>query len=182
MSIIAVIGSSQTRRDEADYKDAVRLGRTLATAGLTVASGGYGGLMEAVSEGAAEAGGSVIGVTAPSVFPGRTSVNPFVTDERAADTLTERIHQLIHHSDAVVALPGSIGTLTELMSAWNLAFVAPFSGRAPKPIVAVGPLWAELVPLLARRLSTDGTLVRCVDSVESAADLIIALLHGGEGR
>jgi uncharacterized protein (TIGR00730 family) len=178
MTVVAVIGSSQTKPDEADYQDAVRLGRALATAGLTVASGGYGGLMEAVSEGAAEVGGSVIGVTAPRVFPGRTGVNRFVTDERPANTLTERIHQLIHHSDAVVALPGSIGTLTELMSAWNLAFVARFSGQAPKPIVAVGPLWAELVPLLAGRLSTDETLVRCVDSVEGVTDLITVLLRG----
>jgi len=182
MAVVAVIGSSQARPGETDYLDAVRLGHALATAGLTVASGGYGGLMEAVSEGAAEAGGSVIGVTAPLVFPGRTRVNPFVTEERPADTLTERIHQLIHHSDAVVALRGSIGTLTELLSAWNVAFVAPFSDRTPKPIVAVGPLWAELVPFLAARLSTDETLVHCVASVERAADLIIALLRSGEGK
>ncbi len=182
MAVVAVIGSSQTTPEERDYQDAVRLGRALATAGLTLASGGYGGLMEAVSEGAAEIGGFVIGVTAPSVFPGRRGVNPFVTDERPAGTLTERIHQLIHHSDAVVALPGSIGTLTELMSAWNLAFVAPFSGQTPKPIVAVGPLWSELVPLLAGRLSTDETLVHCVDSVEAAAHLIIDLLRGGEDK
>jgi predicted Rossmann-fold nucleotide-binding protein len=136
--------------------------------------------MEAVSEGAATAGGAVIGVTAPDVFPGRVGVNQFVTDERPADTLTERIHQLIHHSDGVIALPGSIGTLTELMSAWNVAYVAPFSGRAPKPIVTVGPLWAEIVPFIAERLSTNGDLVRCVDSVDGAADLMIALLPGGE--
>lgn len=177
MPVVAVIGSSQTRPGDPAYRDAVRLGRRLAEAGLTVASGGYAGLMEAVSEGAAEAGGSVIGVTAPDVFPGRTGVNRYVTDERPAETLTERIHQLVHHSDAVVALPGSIGTLTELMSAWNLAFVAPFSGRSPKPIIAVGPLWAELVPLLAERLSTNGALVRCVDSVDAAARLMITLLR-----
>jgi hypothetical protein len=66
------------------------------------------------------------------------------------------------------------------MSAWNVAYVAPFSGRAPKPIVTVGPLWAEIVPFIAERLSTNGDLVRCVDSVDGAADLMIALLPGGE--
>jgi protein-tyrosine phosphatase len=48
--------------------------------------------------------------------------------------------------------------------------------------VAVGPLWAELVPFLAARLSTDETLVHCVASVERAADLVIALLRSGEGK
>lgn len=177
MPVIAVIGSSRTRPDETDYQDAVRLGQMLAGAGFTIASGGYGGLMEAVSAGAADNGGSVIGVTAPGVFPGRSGVNRFVTDEQPADTLTERIHRLIYHADAVVALPGSIGTLTELMSAWNLAFVAPFSASVPKPVIAVGPLWADLVPYLAERLRTDGTLVSCVDTVDQAADVIIKTLN-----
>jgi len=177
MPVVAVIGSSRTQPEEPDYQDAIRLGRRLAEAGLKVASGGYGGLMEAVSEGAAGAGGTVIGVTAPGVFPGRVGVNRYVTVERPAETLTERIHHLVHYSDAVIALPGSIGTLTELMSAWNVAFVAPFSGKTPKPIVTVGPQWAELVPLLAQRLATDGELVRCESSADSAADLMIALLQ-----
>src|SRR5665811_940652 len=111
MPTIAVIGSSRTQSNDQDYLDAQRLGRLLAQAELTVASGGYGGLMEAVSEGAQSVGGAVIGVTAPDVFPGRARVNEYVTDEQPADTLTERIHQLIYHSDGVVALPGSIGTL-----------------------------------------------------------------------
>jgi uncharacterized protein (TIGR00725 family) len=175
--MIAVIGSSATPRDDPDYLDALRLGRRLAEDGFTVASGGYGGLMEAVSAGARAGGGTVIGATAPRVFPGRTGVNAFVTHEQPSDSLTERIHTLIYHADAVIALPGSIGTLTELMSAWNLAFVAPFSGTIPKPIVAVGPLWAEIVPLLARRLHTNGTLVTCVETVDEAADVIDGALN-----
>ncbi|NOY55451.1 MAG: LOG family protein [Actinobacteria bacterium] len=168
MPTIAVIGSSRTQPDHPDYQDAQRLGRLLADAGFTVASGGYGGLMEAVSKGARSVGGPVVGVTAPGVFPDRARVNEYVTDEQPAETLTERIHRLVYGSDAVVALPGSIGTLTELMSAWNLAYVAPFSGRMPKPVVAVGALWAEVVSWLAERLETDGTLVTLVDNVDEA--------------
>jgi uncharacterized protein (TIGR00725 family) len=182
MTVIAVIGSSRTQPDEPEYGDALRLGGALARAGFTVASGGYGGLMDAVSAGAADAGGQVIGVTAPHVFPGRKGVNRYVTVEEPAESLTERIHRLIYHSDAVVALPGSIGTLTELMSAWNLAFVAPFSNATPKPVIAVGPLWRDLIPLLAERLRTDGTLVRCVDTADEAARMVINLLDGDEGR
>ena len=167
--IVAVIGASQTEPDDPDYQDGIRLGRLLAAAGYTVASGGYGGLMEAVSAGAAEVGGRVIGVTAPAVFPGRDGANSHVTEERPASSLTERIQDLLTISDAVVALPGSLGTLTELVVAWNIAFVAPFSGRRPTPIVTVGPNWAELVDLLTERLATDGGLVQCVATVEEAA-------------
>lgn len=172
MPVIAVIGSSRTESDHPDYHAARRLGRLLAKAGYTVASGGYGGLMEAVSDGARSAGGPVVGFTAPAVFPGRDGVNEFVTDERPADSLTERIHRLLDEADAVVALPGSIGTLTELMSAWNLAFVAPFSGKQPKPIVAVGSPWADIVPYLTEHLDTNGALVTIVRTVEEAVSVI----------
>ncbi len=172
MPVIAVIGSSRTEPDHPDYHAARRLGRLLAKAGYTVASGGYGGLMEAVSEGARSADGPVVGFTAPAVFPGRAGVNEYVTDERPADSLTERIHRLLDEADAVVALPGSIGTLTELMSAWNLAFVAPFSGEQPKPIVAVGSPWADIVPYLTERLDTNGALVTIVRTVEEAVSVI----------
>ncbi len=136
--------------------------------------------MEAVSAGAAEVGDRIIGITAPEVFPGRSGANQYVTDERQAPTITERIQDLLTLADAVVALPGSLGTFTELVVAWNLAYVAPFSGRRPKLIVAVGPTWRELVPLLAHRLATDGNLVRCVDTVDEAAALVIAGLRSEE--
>lgn len=166
--IVAVIGASQTQPEHPDYQDGVRLGRLLAEVGWAVASGGYGGLMEAVSSGAAERGGRVIGVTAPAVFPGRSGANSHVNEERPAATLTERIQDLLTISDAVVALPGSLGTLAELILAWNIAFVAPFSGRQPVPIVAVGRTWGELIPLLAERLATNGDLVQCVGTVDAA--------------
>lgn len=170
--VVAVIGASATDPEDPDYLDGVRLGRLLAGAGYAVASGGYGGLMEAVSVGAAESGGRVIGVTAPSVFPRRAGVNAFVTDERPAATIPERIQDLLSISDAVVALPGSLGTLTELVLAWNIALVAPFSAREPVPIVAVGRIWAELVPLLTEKLATNGDLVQCVASVDEAAAIV----------
>jgi uncharacterized protein (TIGR00730 family) len=177
--VVAVVGASQTQPGEPDYQDGIRLGGLLARAGWTVATGGYGGLMEAVSAGAADLGGRVIGVTAPAVFASRSGANQHVTEERRADTITERIHELLTTADAVIALPGSLGTLTELVVAWNVAYVAPFSGRNPKPIVAVGPTWGELVPTLARRLATNGDLVRCVDTVEEAAEFVTE--QGGLG-
>jgi len=136
--------------------------------------------MEAVSAGADEAGGRVIGVTAPAVFPGRTGANRHVREERQAVTITERIHDLLTMANAVIALPGSLGTFTELVVAWNVAYVAPFSGASPKPIVAVGPVWGDIVPMLTDRLATMGELVQCVETVEEAAALVIRHLGSQE--
>ncbi|HWP85233.1 MAG TPA: hypothetical protein VNN17_08585, partial [Terriglobia bacterium] len=59
-SIISAFGSSQTAEGTPGYQLARELGGALARAGFGVACGGYGGSMEAVSRGAAEAGGHVI--------------------------------------------------------------------------------------------------------------------------
>lgn len=168
MPTIAVFGDSSVLPTSASYAEGVRFGRRLAEAGYTVATGGYGGLMEAVSLGAQEAGGRTIGVTVPGVFPDRISANAYVNEERQATSLMNRIGQLVEGSDGVIALDGSIGTFTELMAAWNLAFVARFSDDPPKPIIAVGSGWARLIERLAAELETDGSLVTCVSTVGDA--------------
>ena len=172
MIVIAVFGSSATTPGDPEYSIGERCGRLLAEAGMAVATGGYGGLMEAVSAGAASMSGHVIGVTAPSVFPGRASGNEHLTVETRAASLLERIQELGEGSDASIALPGSLGTATELMVAWNLAYVARFADRKAKPVVAVGAAWGKLVPLLATELATDGSLVTCVDDIDSAVAAI----------
>ncbi len=60
---VAVFGSARLRPDDAEYGEARRLGELLAGAGWTVCTGGYDGAMAAASEGAAAAGGHVVGVT-----------------------------------------------------------------------------------------------------------------------
>jgi uncharacterized protein (TIGR00730 family) len=167
---VTVFGSSAGEAGETDYEDAVRLGRLLAEAGYAVATGGYDGLMEAVSSGAGEAGGSVTGVTAPDVFPHRPSPNRWVQEHVRATSITERIHELVDIADASIALPGSIGTFTELMVAWNLAFVARFSDSPPDPVIAVGPLWRSLITYLGDHLGTDASLVTCVETIEDAVE------------
>lgn len=174
MSAVAVFGASAPVPGDRLYTSGVTCGRLLAEAGLDVVTGGYGGLMEAVSRGARDAGGHVIGVTAPPVFPGRDQANEWVTEERRAESLTERIHELTDLADAVIVLDGSIGTLTELMVAWNLAFVARFHGGDPLPIVTVGERWHEVIGYLTPMLATDGSLVAQVASVEEAVAFVVS--------
>jgi len=175
--IIAVFGASRTSPGDGLYEDGVRCGALLADAGYTVITGGYGGVMEAVSRGARDRGGTVLGVTAPEVFPDRAGANEFVSHERPAVHLLDRIHDMTRMSAATITLPGSLGTLTEFVAAWNLAFVARFSGTKPKPLIAVGEPWASLVDQLATTLDADRALVLTVGTVDEAVTAVRRLVH-----
>lgn len=177
--VVVVFGSSRALPSEPEWDQAVELGRLLAQAGATVATGGYAGTMEAVSHGAAEAGGRVIGVTAPRVFPHRSGANRHVDEEHTADSISERIHRLVQMADASIALPGSIGTVAEFLVAWNDAFVRPMSGHAPRPLVTVGPAWHRLVDLLVEDFDTDPGFVTCVDTAAEAVRVVAASLDPG---
>jgi len=166
--VVAVFGSSAGLPGEPAYEDARACGRLLAEAGYAVATGGYGGTMEACSRGAAEAGARVIGVTAPGAFPNRAGANAWVTVEVPAATITERLHRIMEMSTACITLDGSIGTLTELLVAWNIAYIAGMAGTPAKPVIAVGPSWTALVPHLAAQIDTDASLVTLVPDVAAA--------------
>ncbi len=166
--IVTVFGSSRIGPGDPHWEAAERCGRLLAAAGFAVATGGYGGAMEAVSRGARLAGGHVIGVTAPAVFPGRAGANSHVAEERPAATLTERLRGLIDPAVGYIVLPGSIGTLTELMVAWNANYVG-----AGRPLVAVGTVWGELLATIADRLAVPPGHVSCVDTVDEAVGRMV---------
>ncbi len=175
--VIAVFGSSRLLRESPGYQEAVDLGASLAGAGAIVATGGYGGAMEAVSRGAHQAGGEVIGVTAPNVFPERIGHNAFVTSEIQAETISQRIHKLVDIADGYIALPGSLGTATEVLVAWNGIYVAPIARRTPKPLILVGDAWAKLVSGLVGSVDADATGITPAADTAAAATIMCALLE-----
>lgn len=176
LNIVSVFGASGAQPGDPEYAAGVEVGKKLADAGFAVATGGYGGIMEATCRGASDAGGITVGVTAPTVFPDRSGANPWVKHEIPANDLIERIGIMMQISSAFIAMPGSIGTLAELVVAWNLAFVAPFAGREFGPVVAVGDTWEAVVPALAAQLKTDGRLVTVVPEAGAAVAAIVARL------
>jgi uncharacterized protein (TIGR00730 family) len=139
---ISVFGSSQPKEGDSTYKEAIELGRLLAERGHTVLTGGYIGTMEAVSRGAKEAGGHVIGVTCEDIETWRkVKANAWVMEEIRKKTLEERLHVLIHESDAALALPGGPGTLTEISLMWNLMNVESLHRR---PLILIGDGWQSV--------------------------------------
>ncbi len=136
---ISVFGGSQPREGDPAYTEALELGGLLAQHGHTVLTGGYIGTMEAVSRGAYEAGGHVIGVTCEDIENWRkVSPNRWVKEERRRKTLNERLQILIQDCDAALALSGGAGTLTEIALMWNLMIV---ESRHRSPLILIGRGW-----------------------------------------
>jgi uncharacterized protein (TIGR00730 family) len=136
---ITVFGGAQPKEGSDAYEEARELGKILAEHGHAVLTGGYMGTMEAVSRGACEAGGHVIGVTCSDIEDWRkSSPNQWVKEERRKKSLVERLQALIEGCDAAIALPGGAGTLTEISLLWNLMIV---ESLPPRPLILVGRGW-----------------------------------------
>jgi len=142
---VSVFGTSRTGAGEPVFVLAEQLGRMLAEAGFVVANGGYGGTMLAGAKGAAEAGGTVIGVTC-SAFK-RGVANEYVSREIRTDSLDERLATLVRIAQAYVVLPGGTGTLLELASVWELKNKRFFD--SDKPIVLVGDFWKPVADVVS---------------------------------
>lgn len=172
--IVAVFGGSAPKPGTPAYEEARRCGTLLAHAGWTVATGGYTGVMEAASRGAHEAGGHVIGVTCTLIENWREgfTANAWVKEEIKFGSLRERLYHLVEFCDATLALPGGIGTLSEIALTWSLIQTSEIK---PKPLIVVGRVWAETLNTFLRE--SDGyvrpehkALVRVAGSIEEAVN------------
>lgn len=111
---IAVIGGGAC--DDEVAGKAYRIGRILAENGHIVLCGGLGGVMEAACRGAREAGGTTVGI-----LPGeRAEANRHVSIAVATGMGHARNAILVKSADAVVALPGEHGTLSEIALALKM--------------------------------------------------------------
>lgn len=118
--LIAIIGkSAKDPRDPvppAALAAAEEVGRLLAERGAVVVSGGLSGVMEAVSRGAHEAGGLVLGI-----LPGleKSAANPWVDIAITTGMGWMRNTLVVRSSDAVIMISGAVGTLNELTVAYQ---------------------------------------------------------------
>ncbi len=170
--VAVVFGSNAPQEGDRDYAEARQLGYTLAQAGYVVATGGYFGTMEATSRGAQEAGGHVVGVTT-SIFDGaRLHPNVYLNEEIKLPTLFQRLHHLVTMADAWVALPGGIGTLSEVALTWSLMQVGEMKQQ---PFVLVGEQWRKTIGEFSNDYYVRPqyrALLRYADDVTQVLDLL----------
>jgi uncharacterized protein (TIGR00730 family) len=166
---VTVFGSSKISSDSSEYAEAVKLGMTLGHLGWTIVSGGYGGVMAAVSHGADSAGAHTIGVVSRS-FPDRKP-NQWVKEHVTVDTYQERLFTLIEMGDAYIAMPGSTGTLAEVAMVCELQ---RHGIETKKPLVLYSQFW---VPLRAMMVAQDaaGRIGTLAETPENAAELLRAI-------
>ncbi|MDE2853116.1 MAG: LOG family protein [Chloroflexota bacterium] len=146
MKTITVYGSSQVQAQDAVYQDALKIGSALARAGYTVMSGGYFGVMEAVSKGARQAGGRVIGVTTDQIgLQFNVKPNSYLDEIFNYADLRDRLLHMVENADGYLAMPGGIGTLHEIAETWELMRVG---GVTRQPFVCYGRMWADVISIL----------------------------------
>lgn len=117
---IAVYCGSNTGLGDVYLEAATMLGQSLAQRGLTLVYGGtHKGLMGAVADAALAAGGQVHGVISQRLAD-KGHVHEGLTTLETLPTMKERKARMIDLADAMIALPGGIGTLEEFMEVWTL--------------------------------------------------------------
>jgi uncharacterized protein (TIGR00725 family) len=120
---IAVVGGSEASAEVARIAESV--GAAVAEAGAVLVCGGLGGIMEAAARGARSRGGFTVGI-----LPGRSraAANPHIECAIATGLGDFRNYLVVATADAVIALPGKHGTLSEVAMALTLG----------KPVVGLG--------------------------------------------
>lgn len=175
--IVTVFGSSRPTEDSKDYEDAELLGKKLSSAGFSVCTGGYRGIMEAVSKGASQSEANIIGVTSAIFSP---TPNRYVNMQVHTSSLYERLQKLVELGDGYVILKGGTGTLVEFSLVWELMNKSIIK---EKPIVAVTDFWSPVVDLLDEELAFEGLesctrYVKIAKDASEAADMMIRSLLG----
>ena len=151
---VGVVGAGEADRSTAEIAEEV--GRELARKGCVLVCGGLGGVMEAACRGAKSAGGTTVGILPGD---GRSSANPYVDIAIPTGMGEMRNALLVRSVDAVIAVGGEYGTLSEIA----------FALKTGTPVVGINTwrLSKESGPVAAFRQAKTGT-----EAVEKTLDLL----------
>lgn len=128
MKTVSVFCASSSKIPPHYFDEAREAGRLLASLKYRVCFGGGGiGLMGALADGVLEKEGSITGII-PAFMQEVGWGNPKIKDMVVVESMHERKKQMLEISDAVLALPGGIGTLEELTEAITLKQMGLFNG------------------------------------------------------
>ena len=158
--IVAVIGSSSCSEEEAKLAEAV--GEGLARRGASVICGGLGGVMEGVCRGARSQGGLTVGIL-PGEDPGMA--NPWVDIPIATGIGYGRNMAVVKSAQAVIAIGGNYGTLSEIA----------YALKSGIPVIGLNT-WT-----LSRNGKEDDSIIRVSNAAE-AVDRAISLAEKGGKR
>lgn len=144
---ITVYGTSSPNLDAVFYDAARQVGAEAARRGIAVVNGGgRAGLMGAVNDGCLAEGGTAIGVI-PRFMVERGWLHPDLSRVEVTETMHERKQLMANLATGIIALPGGVGTMDELMEIITWRQLRLFTGNIV--IFNTDGYWNDLLNMLA---------------------------------
>ncbi len=173
---VSIFGSARTASSDRYYDMAVRCAALLVQRDFAVITGGGPGIMEAANKGAAEAGGTSVGLNIS--LPREQVANPYQNVEINFRYFFIRKVMFLKYAQGCVIFPGGFGTLDETLESLTLMQTLKV---VPFPVVLIGrDFWSGFLDwmreVMDKRFHTiapeDFDLFHLTDDVHEAATLI----------
>ena len=168
-----VFGSSAPSEGDAEYEEAYEVGKVLGEMGFDVVNGGFIGTMEASSKGAKAGNAKAIGVVPKDL--NYAEPNKWLDEVVKTENIVRRVDKMIELGDVFVVLKGSVGTMHELATVWNLMSIKIIE---KKPIICLGSHWKPVVERIAeteRHKDADlirNDIVRFADNIDDLKEIL----------
>ena len=148
---VSIFGSARIKPNDAVYKKAEKIAELFVKKGFSVITGGGGGVMEAANKGAADAGGTSVGLNI--LLPFEQEPNPFSNVKLDFKYFFIRKVMFIKYASAYIILPGGFGTLDELFEAVTLVQTRRIKSF---PLILVdSEYWAGLIDWIKDKLLSE---------------------------
>jgi uncharacterized protein (TIGR00730 family) len=168
---IGVMGSARLPETDYWWSQAHQLGTLLAEQGFVIVTGGYGGLMAAVSRGAHEVGGPVIGL--PMQHWTNVKPNQWNAELRWSSNYGTRLNHFLR-CEGLIALPGGVGTLSEMAIVWAASQTEGHS----LPLVLLGECWLPVIRSVSENLVVSDLDLNLLRFAESPLEAVHELQAG----
>lgn len=177
---VSVFGSARTKPHHPDYVAGETVGRLLVESGYAVITGGGPGVMEAANKGAAEAGGTSVGLGIE--LPFEQGVNEYVNLGINFRYFFARKTMFLKYAQGFIVMPGGFGTFDELFEAVTLVQTHKVTQF---PLVLVGKeYWGGLLEWIRSTALKHGTIsqadldiIYLTDDPAEAVDHVVERVH-----
>lgn len=148
---VSFFGSARIKHSDSIYKKTEKLARLFVENNFAVITGGGGGVMEAANKGAAEAGGTSVGLNI--LLPFEQTANSFANVKIDFKYFFIRKVMFVKYAAAYIILPGGFGTLDEMFEAVTLIQTHRIK---PFPLILVGSdYWSGLIDWVKTKLLSE---------------------------
>lgn len=145
---VSIFGSARLKPEDPVYRLTEDIASRFVKNDFAVITGGGGGVMEAANKGAAEAGGTSVGLNI--ILPFEQKPNPYANIQLEFKYFFIRKVMFVKYAMAYIIMPGGLGTLDELFEAVTLIQTHRIK---PLPVILVGSdYWSGLIDWIRDKL------------------------------